>query len=1091
MDDRSETDQDTAPDPLTHSGEELPREHLLADMMPQLIWAAAADGTVDYYNSRVAQYKGASQEIDGSWRWGPLVHPDDLTVTLSAWSHAVTTGEPYVCEHRVHMADGTYRWHLSRAEPVVDERTGEVRWYGTATDVHSQKVTEERLHAALEQLQLLQSITATMSAPLWREDDVVDALLLDGLPAAGAVDGAVALVGPDGEIRLRGRDATAASARFLARLGEQDGVLPAALRQGRTVTSAVVGTDGAAATLAAVPFPAALGVEGALCVVFDGAIELAPSHRAALRTVAELGAQALLRARAYEVEQRRADQAEALQALATALAASASVEDVARSIALHAGRSAGADFANVAIPVAHGRRLRLVHAPTLDATVASAWVDISVDDSTPLSDSFRTGRPVFVLTVDARAALYPSMADTTAQAGFVATASVPARSQDGSVIGAIGFAWERPMTLSNDLVGSLDTVVSLCAQAMQRAALSEAEQERRFFTERVRAAAAGLAGAVTLDDVAQFVVERGAGSLGASAAVLVEWHDGDADVIAAAGAPADTDRMVVAMSSTAARSAPNDVVFLDDLVVLPLGSGPGDRCAVGVRLGQPVEWQRHRDRLSSLGAQWSQALDRARTHDAEQVLHRRTQQLQRLTAALAQASRTNDVLEVVQHQLAPAFGARAARLVIDHHDDALAHPVAVPLDPTDPAGDQLVLDRDLPLDDDERRSAEAFAVQCARALSRTRSAEREHQIATQLQHALLGDVDVIDRLAVGTLYLASEEGLDIGGDWYDVIRRDERTAVLVIGDVVGHSLGAATAMGQLRSAVRALAHLCDSPHQLLDRVAAYSDNVRDARYSTVALVYLDVITGTFEYVCAGHPPPLVLSADGGTRLLEAGRNGPLGAFPSAVTRWGSDVIPRGGSLVLYTDGLVEHRGRTIDDGMAEVAHLAADRRDLPPELLAPHLADAVFSHLAPRDDVAVLAVAPLADPFLSLVLDASPAQIAGVRHRMRDWATDLGSSPEVVADLLLLAGEAIANAVEHAYHGRSKGLVRVRLEHTPCEYRLTVSDEGGWRWPHAPGKRGRGTAIMRAVAERLIVDRRPQGTTLHATLQHSPGGDVR
>jgi anti-sigma regulatory factor (Ser/Thr protein kinase) len=342
-------------------------------------------------------------------------------------------------------------------------------------------------------------------------------------------------------------------------------------------------------------------------------------------------------------------------------------------------------------------------------------------------------------------------------------------------------------------------------------------------------------------------------------------------------------------------------------------------------------------------------------------------------------------------------------------------------------------------------------------------------------------------LAVGTLYLASEEGLDIGGDWYDVIRRDEQTAVLVIGDVVGHSLGAATAMGQLRSAVRALAHLCDSPQQLLDRVASYSENVRNARYSTIALVYLDVTAGTFDYVCAGHPLPLLLAADGTTRFLEAGRNGPLGAFPTVTTRWGSDIVPPGGSLVLYTDGLVEHRGRTLDEGMDEVAVLAADRRHLPAELLAPHLSDAVFSHLTPRDDVAVLVVSPLVEPSLSLVLDATPAQIAGVRHRMRDWMQDLGSPPEQISDILLLAGEAIANAVEHAYHGRSKGLVRVRIEHTPHEYRLTVSDEGGWRWPHAPGKRGRGTAIMQAVADRLIVDRRAQGTTLHATVHHPVG----
>ncbi|MEX0847429.1 MAG: SpoIIE family protein phosphatase [Ilumatobacteraceae bacterium] len=1083
MDDHAEPDLDSTPDTFTRMGGR-PARFEIANLMPQLIWSANSDGVVDYYNSRVELYMGASKEPDGSWRWAPLVHDEDVGITMAAWGNAVVTRQAYQCEHRVHMADGTYRWHLSRAEAVLDANTGTTRWYGTATDVHEQKVAEERLHAALEQLQLLQSVTATMSALLWSEDDVVEALLRDGLPAAGAVDGAVVLVRAGGDVDLRSHSGPTVTSSLRALLGHDGSVLMAALRDQCIAT----GADETDATVAVVPFPAALGVDGGLCVVYAGAVELSASRRAALRTVAELGAQGLLRARAYELEQRRADQAEALQALATALAAAASVEEVARSIALHAGRSAGADFANVAIPLGGGRRLRLVHAPTLDTTVASAWPDLAVDAVTPLSDAFRTGRPVFVGSVEQREVLYPSMKADTEKAGFVATASVPARSQDGVMIGAVGFAWERSVVMDEDLAVALDTVVSLCAQAMQRAALSEAERQRRAFIERIRAAVTGLAAAVTLDEVAQLIVDRGALALGATAAVLFESTDTDVDVVASGGVDGDVDAMLGDLARhdgvlrSGARS--DDLTFVGELVVVPLGSTTGPDSAVALHLGEPIEWQRHGDRLSSLGTQWSQALERARNHDAEQALHRRTQQLQRLTAALAQATRTADVLEVVQHQLAPAFGARAARLSVDRSITSAVAPVAVPLDPSDPGGDQLELDRDLPLDADERRSAEAFVVQCFRALARTRLVEREHQIATQLQHALLGDVDRIDGLAVGTLYLASEEGLDIGGDWYDVVRRDERTAVLVIGDVVGHSLGAATAMGQLRSAVRALAHLCAAPDELLDRVAAYSENVRNARYSTLALVYLDVPSGAFDYVCAGHPLPLLVESDGTSRFLDQGRNGPLGAFPTAVTRSGSDVISPGGSLVLYTDGLVEHRGRTIDDGMDEVALLVADRRHLPAELLAPHVADAVFASVAPRDDVAVLVVSPLVEPCISLAMDASPTQLGTVRHQMRDWMRDLGTPDDQISDVLLVAGEAIANAVEHAYHGRPPGLIHVRLERTDHEHRLTVSDEGGWRWPPAPGKRGRGTAIMQAVADRLIVERRGQGTTLHATLGH-------
>lgn len=118
----------------------------LAEVMPQLVWMAADDGTVTYYNSRSGQYAGISKTQQG-WDWAPAVHPDDVAETLAKWRSAVAGGEQYQCAHRIRMADGCYRWHLSRAERV-DEGSGSPQWFGTATDIDEVKQAQEVLKQA-------------------------------------------------------------------------------------------------------------------------------------------------------------------------------------------------------------------------------------------------------------------------------------------------------------------------------------------------------------------------------------------------------------------------------------------------------------------------------------------------------------------------------------------------------------------------------------------------------------------------------------------------------------------------------------------------------------------------------------------------------------------------------------------------------------------------------------------------------------------------------------------------------------------------------------------------------------------------------
>jgi PAS domain S-box-containing protein len=125
----------------------------LADSMPQLVWTAAPDGKVDYYNVRYKNYQGIDLTPDGTFKWDPVLHEEDQAPTVEAWNKAYRTGEIYQIEHRVKLIDGSYRWHLSRGVPVLDAAGRIVKWFGTATDIENVKQTEAQLRQLNENLE--------------------------------------------------------------------------------------------------------------------------------------------------------------------------------------------------------------------------------------------------------------------------------------------------------------------------------------------------------------------------------------------------------------------------------------------------------------------------------------------------------------------------------------------------------------------------------------------------------------------------------------------------------------------------------------------------------------------------------------------------------------------------------------------------------------------------------------------------------------------------------------------------------------------------------------------------------------------------
>jgi Stage II sporulation protein E (SpoIIE)/PAS domain len=238
-----------------------------------------------------------------------------------------------------------------------------------------------------------------------------------------------------------------------------------------------------------------------------------------------------------------------------------------------------------------------------------------------------------------------------------------------------------------------------------------------------------------------------------------------------------------------------------------------------------------------------------------------------------------------------------------------------------------------------------------------RLAIREHRTAVELQLAMLGYADEVPGLAVGVTYRAAAAELQVGGDWYDAIGLDDGRAVLVVGDAVGHNLGATTAMGQLRSAIRATAPYAPDPAALLGRADVIAGQINGADYATAACALLDPVTGEVSYAGAGHPPILVVPAGGGPRYLDGGRGLPLGVIRtpriSATTR-----LAAGDLIVMYTDGLYERRGESPDVGLTRLAELAAGFRTLPPTELSHALADGMLDGTEPGDDICVLVAAP-------------------------------------------------------------------------------------------------------------------------------------
>ncbi|APU41256.1 SpoIIE family protein phosphatase [Streptomyces sp. TN58] len=429
---------------------------------------------------------------------------------------------------------------------------------------------------------------------------------------------------------------------------------------------------------------------------------------------------------------------------------------------------------------------------------------------------------------------------------------------------------------------------------------------------------------------------------------------------------------------------------------------------------------------------------------------------------------------------------------------------------------------------DERSVLTTVARMLAQALQRAGVAESERELTTGLQRSMMPQLGPeIPGMRIAARYVPTGGGLQVGGDWYDMIPLPSGRFALVIGDVQGHDVRAAGLMGQLRIAVRAYASEGHRPDAVLSRASRFlaglctsqetaaeeDPDARSARFATCLYVECDPRTGTLEVARAGHPDPAVRMTDGTVLMRPTAGGLPLGIVPDTDYPTTRFTLEPGETMMLCTDGLIETGGHDLDTGWARLrAVLEADPHEAGAhepghlETLADLLVQAVHgpsSHhttgpLADRreDDIAVVLLcregagcgcgAPPAHPVrptrrtMLTVAQAEPERIAGARRQVRellhDWADE-----EQVDSAVLMVSEMVTNVLMHT-DGDALLVAEAVGDLGGRRLRVEVADSSD-ELPHKrhPGEMassGRGVLLTEMLADAWGVDPRGEGKSI-------------
>lgn len=420
---------------------------------------------------------------------------------------------------------------------------------------------------------------------------------------------------------------------------------------------------------------------------------------------------------------------------------------------------------------------------------------------------------------------------------------------------------------------------------------------------------------------------------------------------------------------------------------------------------------------------------------------------------------------------------------------------------------------------DERAVLTTVAKMLAQALARAGAAETERELSLGLQKAMMPSLGPgVPGLTVAARYIPTGGGLQVGGDWYDMIPLPNGRIALVIGDVQGHDVRAAGLMGQLRIALRAYASEGHRPDAVLSRASRFlsglteeydaaegEDEASAARFATCLYAEADPDTGTLDIARAGHPDPVVINVDGTAVIRQTAGGLPLGIEKDADYPTTRVVLEPGETIMLCTDGLIETGGHDMATGWTRLRPILEEpAEDL--EKLADSLVQAVHgpgSHhttgpLVDRreDDIAVLVLRREGATTLTApgrrsamtIAQAEPERIAAARQQVRELLHDWSDGEQIDAAELLVS-EMSTNVLVHT-DGDALLVAEVSGEQGERLLRVEVADASD-ELPHKrrPGEMassGRGLVLMEMLADTWGVDPRGEGKSIWFELCESP-----
>ncbi|PWI16771.1 phosphatase [Streptomyces sp. Act143] len=422
---------------------------------------------------------------------------------------------------------------------------------------------------------------------------------------------------------------------------------------------------------------------------------------------------------------------------------------------------------------------------------------------------------------------------------------------------------------------------------------------------------------------------------------------------------------------------------------------------------------------------------------------------------------------------------------------------------------------------DERSVLTTVARMLAQALSRAEAAESARELTDGLQRSMLPKLGPeIPGLSVAARYVPTGGGLQVGGDWYDMIPLPGGGRLaLVIGDVQGHDVRAAGLMGQLRIALRAYASEGHRPDAVLSRASrflhgmTYDDqDPSDLRFATCLYVEVDPATGVLDIARAGHPDPAIRMADGTVLARRTDGGLPLGIDPDADYPTTRLTLEPGETMMVCTDGLLETGGHDLDSGWQRVRAILEQHKGDDLEELADALVQGVHgpsSHhtrgpLADRreDDIAVLLLhregegcgcgdtvtPPQVRRTMLSVAQAEPERVGVAREQLRELLHDWPSQDQIDSAVLLLS-EMLTNVLVHTdadalllaeVHGDGPGTRRMRIEVTDSSDDLPHK-----RRPGELASSGRGLMLIELLADAWGVDPRGEGKSIWFELYES------